>query len=423
VLNPDIQHHHRTQISAHFNKLYNFTVRLESNGYPDPYGQFEWLLAGAQTALVLQMNAEKDFWQSLQEISEKNDFKIVTLAYDLKNINEKLESENSDPIGFPEACVWKPEVMIALDRTGTLICKGIENLQDLLETVCEQSTEPIELSSESGLQSPEFDKYNLSFKALHNHILRGDIYEVNLCRQESTIVKYLKPEQLFGKLNLASPAPFSCLFKVEHLHLICTSPERFLRKKDSLLVSQPIKGTSRRFPEPELDFASAESLRNNPKEQSENVMIVDLVRNDLSHFAAKGSVRVKELFGIYKFPKVFQMISTIEADLENESDGIRALAAAFPMGSMTGAPKISAMKLIDKYETFKRGIYSGACGYLTESGDYDFNVVIRSFVWNEKSGMLCLAAGSAITLDAEARSEFDECRLKAEALWNSIFKP
>ncbi len=421
--NQDIHHHQRTQISAHLNKLYNFTVRMESNSYPDPYGQFEWLLAGAQTARILQMNAEKEIWQNLQEISEENDFNIVTLAYDLKNVNENLASENMDVSGFPEVCVWKPDVLIALERNGRFICRGIDNLDNLIQSAGENMSETILFSGESGLQSPEFDEYNLSFSALHNHILRGDIYEVNLCRQESTIVNDLKPELLFDKLNLSSPAPFACLFKVNHMHLICTSPERFLRKKGSLLVSQPIKGTSRRYTDPELDISSAESLRNNPKEQSENVMIVDLVRNDLSHFASKGSVRVKELFGIYKFPKVFQMISTIEADLENESDGIRALAAAFPMGSMTGAPKISAMKLIDKYETFKRGIYSGACGYITESGDYDLNVVIRSFVWNEKSGVLSLAAGSAITLDAEARSEFDECRLKAEALWNSIFKP
>lgn len=423
MITSTIQYSQRTLLSAHLNALYKFTVRMESNGYPDPYGRFEWLLAAAQTAELFEQQASTDFWQKLEEEISKKEFKIATLAYDLKNITEDLQSENPDSAEFPEVCVWQPEVIIALKRDGSFVCKGIGDLGALLQKVAESVAEPAVIQDTVQVHSPGFDEYNQSFKAMHNHILRGDIYEVNLCRQETAIVKNLKPELLFDKLNLSSPAPFACLHKVNHMHLICTSPERFLQKQNCLLISQPIKGTARRFTDPVLDLASAESLRNNPKEQSENVMIVDLVRNDLSHFASRGKVQVRELFGIYKFPKVFQMVSTIEAELENENDGIRALAAAFPMGSMTGAPKISAMKLIEKHESFKRGIYSGASGYITETGDFDFNVVIRSFIWNEKSGMLCLSAGSAITLDAEAQSEFDECRLKAEALWNSILKP
>ncbi|MCB0820426.1 MAG: anthranilate synthase component I family protein, partial [Bacteroidetes bacterium] len=345
---------------------------------------------------------------------------IVTLSYDLKNTLEDLNSDNPDAIEFPDLCVWSAEVLIALTRAGEFICKGIANLDELLQEAQRISNQGDKDFSLIKVESPEFSAYSTAFRALQQHIFRGDIYEVNLCRQETACAENLRPEIVFDTLNHKSPAPFACLHKVQDKYIICSSPERFLRKDGLSLVSQPIKGTSRRFNEPEQDRLSAEALRNSAKEQSENVMIVDLVRNDLSHFAAKGSVKVKELFGIYPFPSVFQMISTVEATLRDSADGIPALAAAFPMGSMTGAPKISAMQLIEKQETFKRGIYSGATGYITDSGDYDFNVVIRSIVWNRSTSVLSLAAGSAITVDAAENHEFDECRLKAEALWKAV---
>lgn len=413
----------RSVLISFLNKKYEYSVRMESNGFADPYGRFEWLIAASSQSEILTLIAPHSIWEKLQEVTSNKsecEIRIVTLSYDLKNTLESLKSENPDANGFPDLCVWCPEVLIALTRAGEFICKGVSNLEALLH---EAQTQPTETGNEiklSKVVSPGYDAYARAFRALRDHILRGDIYEVNLCRQETAVAENLKPEILFETLNRESPAPFACLHKVQDKYLICSSPERFLRKDGVSLVSQPIKGTSRRFNDFEQDRLSAEALRNSPKEQAENVMIVDLVRNDLSHFAAKGSVQVKELFGIYPFPKVFQMISTVEATLRDAADGIPALAAAFPMGSMTGAPKISAMQRIENHETFKRGIYSGATGYITDSGDYDFNVVIRSIVWNASSSILSLAAGSAITVDAEEKQEFDECRLKAEALWKAV---
>jgi len=264
------------------------------------------------------------------------------------------------------------------------------------------------------------EEYISNAKKLIEHIHCGDIYEVNYCIEFFAENVSVDPSSLFLKLNELTQAPFSCLYKNGEHWLICASPERFLHKKGSCIISQPIKGTRARGKTFEEDEKLKMELFLDEKERSENVMIVDLVRNDLSKSAKKNSVKVEELFGIHSFKSVHQMISTVRAELRNDVHPVDAIRNAFPMGSMTGAPKIKAMELIDEFENVKRGLYSGAVGYFTPDLDFDFNVVIRSIQYNSKTGYLSFMVGSALTANADPEKEYEECLLKAKTLFESI---
>jgi para-aminobenzoate synthetase component 1 len=198
------------------------------------------------------------------------------------------------------------------------------------------------------------------------------------------------------------------------------SPERFLKKEAGRLISQPIKGTVRRGDSPEEDKALAHALQSSEKERAENVMIVDLVRNDLSRVAVKASVEVTDLCSIYSVETVHQMVSTIECSISPEKGLSEILRATFPMGSMTGAPKISAMKHIDRLELEGRGAYSGSIGYISPTGDFDFNVLIRSLFHNSLSEVLISNVGGAITSLSDPEQEYQECHLKADAIIKTV---
>ena len=247
------------------------------------------------------------------------------------------------------------------------------------------------------------------------HIQRGDIYEVNYCQEFVAEGVEVDPMALYLSLNLHTRAPFSALLTCPQGSLVSGSPERFLRKTGERIVSQPIKGTAPRGATPEEDQALAAALRADPKEISENVMITDLVRNDLSRVADRGSVRVDELCGIYSFRTVHQMISTVSCT----ADGVHpvdVVKACFPMGSMTGAPKVRAMELTEEIEHRRRGWYSGAVGYFSPDGDFDLNVVIRSLAYRPDRGVLTAGVGGAITAKALPENEYEECLLKLRAL-------
>ena len=211
--------------------------------------------------------------------------------------------------------------------------------------------------------------------------------------------------------------PFASFYKQNQNVLMGASPERYLCKRGDKLYSQPIKGTYRRGKNPEEDKQLKTALRDDLKEQTENVMIVDLVRNDLSRTAAKSSVKVEELFGMYTFPQVHQLISTVSSTLKSDVHFTEAIRCSYPMGSMTGAPKISAMKLIDQYEKTKRELYSGSVGYIDPYGNFDFNVVIRSLLYDTQKQYLSLTVGGAITNQSDAEKEYEECLLKAKAIF------
>ena len=248
------------------------------------------------------------------------------------------------------------------------------------------------------------------------HISRGDIYVTNFCQEFYAENAEIDPLEVFKKLNKISPAPFSAFLKWNDKYVICASPERFLAKRGDKLISQPIKGTAKRGKDEAEDDAIKQELRNQTKEQQENVMIVDLVRNDLTRSAKPGTVRTEELFGIYTFKQVHQMISTVVSELDANVSPVTAIKSAFPMGSMTGAPKVSAMQLMEQYERSKRGVYSGAVGYFSPDGDFDFNVVIRTLLYDQKNKYLSFHAGSAITFYADAEKEYEECLLKVKAI-------
>ena len=255
---------------------------------------------------------------------------------------------------------------------------------------------------------------------MRQHIKRGDCYEINFCQQfvsENAVIDVVKTYQ---KLSAISPAPFGTFYKLHNNYCLCASPERFLQKKGNQLISQPIKGTSRREADPVKDEANKNYLIQSTKEKSENVMVVDLVRNDMSMVCKKGSVKVKELFGIYSFPQVHQMISTVQGTLAADKTFTNAIEACFPMGSMTGAPKKRVMELIEKYETTRRGLFSGSIGYITPTADFDFNVVIRSIFYNDVKKQVSFFAGSGITFYSNAEDEYNECMMKAQAIVNIL---
>jgi para-aminobenzoate synthetase component 1 len=389
---------------------YNYMLYLDSNGYADEYGRWKHLLmAGNQVAAVCSSDTPSA-WKAFKEDIERQQSTIlpVFFSYDLKNIFENLQSQQPSLSGFPLSGAFLPEIVIGEDRKHQSVSDG--------------SAPESTINKPSGLKQIQIkpdtsrEQYKIQFEKIRQHLLLGNIYETNYCIRFSAEVLDLNPIELFVHLNEKSPSPFACLLKWENSWLICSSPERFLTRSGDDVISQPIKGTARRTGDPETDQATLKKLQIDLKERAENIMITDLVRNDLSHFALPNSVRVKELCGIYPYNRVFQMISTVEAKIEPNLPHCKLIETAFPMGSMTGVPKISAMEIADQTETFRRELYSGTVGYFDGPDRCDLNVVIRSFLWNAATGLLSFSTGGAITIRSDADQEYDECMLKAEAL-------
>jgi para-aminobenzoate synthetase component I len=321
-----------------------------------------------------------------------------------------------DPVGFPLFFFFHPQHVICI-KGDRLFIDSPEAARVYEEIMNEAEARPMAPFTLSIKQKLTKDEYIQKVKALQNHILRGDCYEVNFCQEFYAEGAEIDPVGVYRKLNELSPNPFSVFYRLEDQYLLCASPERFLYKEGSRIVSQPIKGTARRAKANQAEDERLKSaLRQSAKERAENVMIVDLVRNDLSRVCREGSVKVEELFGIYAYPQVHQMISTISGELELDLSFSRMIEATFPMGSMTGAPKKRVMELIRHYEPGARGIFSGTVGYIDQAGDFDFNVVIRSIMYNAATRYLSYQVGSGITFYCEAEKEWEECLLKAEAI-------
>ena len=341
------------------------------------------------------------------------------LCYDLKNEIENLVSTHDDHLQFPGVYFFEPEIIIRLSEKE-LIIESDQDAEIIFRQIMESS--PAEdkqshFTSHNLQQRFSKDEYIETIGKLKSHILRGDCYEINFCQEFFAEGIAIDPVKVYTRLSSLSPNPFSALYKLENKFLLCASPERFLRKEGSRVLSQPIKGTSSRFLEDESkDAESREELFASNKDRSENVMVVDLVRNDLSRVCKEGSVGVDELYGIYSFPQVHQMISTVSGKLKEDISFTEIIKATFPMGSMTGAPKKRVMELIEQYERSRRGIFSGALGYITPDGDFDFNVVIRSIMYHAGNKYLSVQAGSGITFYSDAEKEYEECLLKAEAM-------
>jgi para-aminobenzoate synthetase component 1 len=352
----------------------------------------------------------------------ENNWQFGFVSYDYKNkIETQLSSKKTDNILFPEKHFFSPELLFIISDNEVEIQyeKSIYTEEEVTKLLTEITQLKLRsISNESVKMTPRLskDEYLAKVKTLQQHIQLGDIYEVNFCQEFYAENVEINPIHIYQKLNQKSPTPFSCFVKYNDNYLLCASPERFIKKIADKIISQPIKGTIKRGNFGAEDALLKEQLKNDPKERSENVMIVDLVRNDLSKIAKKGSVNVEELCGIYTFPQVHQMISTVSARVEKEVNFDDVLKATFPMGSMTGAPKVRAMELIEEYEIAKRGLYSGTVGYIDSYGNFDFNVVIRSILYNQSTNYLSFFVGGAITHLSDPEKEYEECLLKAKAM-------
>ncbi|WP_241559206.1 anthranilate synthase component I family protein [Chitinophaga barathri] len=393
---------------------------MDNNDYRLTGSGAEALLA-ADAVEVLQCSAGTAFQQLKEFHSARPGWLFGHLGYDLKNETEKLRSTHPDGVGFPDMAFFRPRYLLQL-RQNELHISGPslteKEAQEIYSDCLRQEAPSLANTSPVSALDAHLGRtaYLDAVRALREHIRKGDCYEVNFCREQFARAPIADPLALFLRLNVLNPSPFAAYYRLGLRSLACSSPERFLRKKGNTIISQPIKGTARRAADTQADAALRQGLRNSPKEQSENVMIVDLVRNDLSKTAVQGSVKVEELFGIYTFPQVHHMISTVTAILSPEHHFTDAIRHAFPMGSMTGAPKLRVMELIEQYERTRRGLFSGAVGYITPEGDFDFNVVIRSILYNAETPYISIQTGSAITFYSDPEKEWEECLLKAKAL-------
>lgn len=393
----------------------NFDVcsYLDSHDYSDKYGKHDCLIAfGVKKELSASVGQAFSALKTFVE--QHQDWMFGLLSYDLKNEIEVLEEPKTDLLNFPGLYFFVPKYLISIKGDQINVLKGDQTVVDeilQLQIAEEPLTAPVNIKNRLSKQA-----YLDKLESIKQHIKRGDVYEMNFCQEFFDDHAKIDPLLVYNKLKAVSPTPFSGFLKIRDKFVLSATPERFLAKNGNQLTSQPIKGTAKRSKNATEDHQIKTALRNSEKEQAENVMIVDLVRNDLTKSAVKGTVKVDELFGIYSFPQVHQMISSISCELSSDVHFVDAIKNTFPMGSMTGAPKLRAMQLIDQYEVSKRGVYSGSIGYISPNGDFDFSVVIRSILYNATNKYLSFQVGGAITYQSESEKEYEECLLKASAI-------
>jgi para-aminobenzoate synthetase component 1 len=390
---------------------FNIFCFLDNRQYNIAPHEYECLLgAGASHSVT------SDDLQSLDAFLKRHSgWKFGHLSYDLKD-SIYFSSNKKEQIGFPKLYFFVPQFILFIRDGGLNILA--ENSEAIYEAILNQqitqATQDYNLQIQQRLTQQQYIE---KIKLLQAHILRGDCYEINFCQEFFCEEAEVDPAIIFQRLMEVSPNPFSALYRIDDKFLICASPERFLQKSANKIICQPIKGTAKRdLLNSEDDENLKLELKQSKKDQSENVMVVDLVRNDLTKICKDGSVKVDELFGIYSYPQVHQMISTISGELKNEMSFSKILEATFPMGSMTGAPKYRVMELIDEYEEKSRGIFSGSVGYISPENDFDFNVVIRSMMYNATKKYLSYKVGSGITFYSDPEKEWEECLLKGEAI-------
>ena len=397
---------------------FNIFCLLDNRHYNFSNPAFECLLAAGSKANI-EKQAGSAF-EALQNFyaAHKNEWLFGHLGYDLKNETENVNSGNDDGIGFSDMHFFVPEIVLELnDNEVTIHTEADATL--IFDAILACPTTITQTVKSTVIVKHKIKKENYIgiIEKLRQHILRGDCYEINFCQEFFATNAAIDPLYIYNRLIELSPNPFSVFYKLNNRYCLCASPERYLKKEDNKIISQPIKGTTKRNLENKLaDEVAKNYLLQSSKEKSENVMVVDLVRNDLSKICKPGTVKVDELFGLYSFPQVHQMISTISGELETGLNWIDCVKATFPMGSMTGAPKKRVMELIEQYEQTKRGLFSGAIGYVKPGGNFDFNVVIRSMLYNKTEKYLSFQTGAGITYNSDAAMEYEESLLKAAAM-------
>ena len=375
-----------------------------------------------ENSFLIGIGCESEFvlgadlnWSALdtfmQEHSDRTLFTVINYQLGLDIIDIPHTSNN-----LPLLRIWVPESTYLYESTSTYLLEGKhDEKHELLAS---------ELFESEGKIAPirwkaKIDKntYLERVTKVKEHIQLGDVYELNFCQLiESGPMELKTIQPYFKTLWEKNPTPFAGMVETANWMFASASPERFIQKKGNKLISQPIKGTAPRGATDAEDLKNRNDLQTSVKERAENVMIVDLVRNDLSQLATKGSVNVDELCGIYSFPTVHQMISTVSCDLKEDTSFSHILKATFPMGSMTGAPKKSAVELAEKYEGFSREFYSGSFGVIFPNGDFNLNVLIRTLVYDAKTGKLSCGVGGAITMLSDAAAEYEECKVKVDKI-------
>jgi para-aminobenzoate synthetase component 1 len=392
---------------------------LDSNSHVDPHSSFD-LLVAVDAFTSLKTDESNAFLELHNYQQATQDWILGYLTYDLKNNVENLQSKNFDGLEFPELYFFQPKKLFLfrgekLEMQYLKLCDDemASDVAAISQLQVEQLVKANDLHIEARISR---EAYLTKVNKMKEYIQQGDIYEANFCMEFYAEQSRINPLQTYNQLNSISQASFSVFYKNKAQYLLCASPERYLQKTGTRVISQPIKGTAKRSPDLAVDEQIKQALATDAKERAENIMIADLVRNDLSKTAIPNSVKVEELCGIYSFKQVHQMITTIASEVAENCPPIDLLKTTFPMGSMTGAPKLSAMQIIEELEETKRGLYSGSVGYFTPNGDFDFNVVIRSILYNEANNYVSFSVGSAITSLAQAEQEYDECLLKAKAM-------
>lgn len=393
---------------------------LDSNDNIDKYSSFDYLAA---FGVKKKCNPKKNIFTTFKKFLDLNkDWVFGHFSYDLKNDLENLKSENNDYFNFEKLNFFIPfYIFIVKNETLTIIYDdSINEIDSIYNKILNQKITVNTCSKFAVKSTISKKKYLSKIESIKNHIQKGDIYEMNFCQEFRVNFDQFNPTQLFFKLNQYAKSPFSSYYKLNNKYCLCSSPERYIKKHNSKIISQPIKGTESRSDLKSIDDKNKNLLIESEKDFSENVMIVDLVRNDLSITAKKKSVKVEELAKLYSYKNVHHLISTVISEINPKVHPLDVIKHSFPMGSMTGAPKIKSMELIEKYESVKRGLYSGSIGYFTPNLDYDFNVVIRSLLYNKKSNYLSFIVGGAITIDSDPNKEYAECLTKAKSIINIL---
>ncbi len=401
-------------------------VWLDSNEYPREHSNFDAVLA-VDAHSTLKCDYRNAFAELKQYKNNTQDYIFGYLSYDLKNDTEDLTSNNLDRLQFPDLYFFQPKKLFFikdgvveiryLDTYKNDIKNDLAEINEIATPFYQKSRKDVKIHKRISKK-----QYLQQLDVILEHIHRGDIYEVNFCQEFYAENAKIEPLKVYNHLNEISKPPLAGFLKIDNKYVLSASPERFVKKEGSKIISQPIKGTAKRLTNRKADKKLALELSKDEKERSENIMIVDLVRNDLSKTAIKGSVKVEELCKVYSFEQVHQLISTVTSLINKDTDSVDVIKSLFPMGSMTGAPKFSAMKIIEKQETTKRGLYSGAVGYFTPKNDFDFNVIIRSILYNQTNQYLSYSVGGAITSKSNPEKEYQECLLKAIAMKKALKK-
>jgi para-aminobenzoate synthetase component 1 len=396
---------------------FNVCCLLNSNHYPgNVNNEKEWVLA-VDAIHFIEPKGDALFFDFQRFLNTSKQTVFGFIGYDLKNTIENLHSRNPDFLGFPNLFFFEPRYVITVNGNKVSVNRNYPETYEIIEAI-----EKTEIEDFTALSRLKFNfrtsesAYKNNVNQIRQKIAAGDFYEMNYCIEAFAENARLNPVVTYQKLNQKTQAPFSCYVKHFNKFLMCASPERFLKKKGNKLLAQPIKGTITKSKNPQENEQLKQTLANSEKERAENIMIVDLMRNDLAKSCQTGTVQVDELCHVYEFETVHQMISTISGTCKEEVSITDIIQHTFPMGSMTGAPKVEVMKAIDELENFQRNIFSGSVGYITPEGDFDFNVVIRSVFYNESSNYISLRSGSAITFDSCAESEWQEVLLKMKAM-------